>query len=71
MSVKLDPVKFRSAPGLAWQVALKNTENIDMLLIVEKTIRGEICHAVYRYAKSNNKCMKHYNKNKESLHLKY
>ena len=29
-----------------------------MLLMVEKGTRGGILHAVYRYAKANNKCMK-------------
>ena len=29
-----------------------------MLLIVEKGIRGGICHSIYRYAKANNKYMK-------------
>ena len=42
-----------------------------MLLMVEKGIRGGICHAIHRYAKANNKYMKYYDKNKESLHLKY
>ena len=50
----LDPVKFLSAPGLAWQTALKKTEaklelstDTDMLLMVEKGIRGGICQAIY------------------------
>ena len=42
-----------------------------MLLIVEKGIRGEICHAVYWYVKANSKYMKDYDKNKESLYLKF
>ena len=74
----LDPVKFLSAPGLAWQAALKKTEvklelltDIDTLLMVEKEIRGGICHAIHRYAKANNKYMKDYDKNKESSYLKY
>ena len=29
-----------------------------MLLMVEKVIRGGICHSIYRYAKANNKYMK-------------
>ena len=36
-----------------------------MLLMVEKDIRGRICHSVYRYIKANNKYMKDYDENKE------
>ena len=42
-----------------------------MLLMVEKGIRGGICHAIYQYVKANNKYIKNYDKNKESLNLKY
>ena len=42
-----------------------------MLLMVEKGIRGGICHAIYRYAKANNKYMKNYNKDKEESFLQY
>ena len=66
----LDPAKFLSAPGLAWQAAFKKTEvklelwtDIDMLLMVEKDIRGGICHAIHRYAKANNRYMKDYDEN--------
>ena len=66
----LDPVKFLSAPGLAWQAALKRIEvkielltDVDMLLIVEKRIRRRICHTLYQYAKANNKYMKEYDEN--------
>ena len=75
---ELDPVKFLSASGLAFQAALKKTKvkldlltDIDMLLMVEKGIRGGICHSIYRYAKANNKYMKDYDKNKESSYLQY
>ena len=61
----LDPPKFLSAPGLAWQAALKKIEvklglltDIDMLLMVEKGIRGRICHTIFQYANANNKYMK-------------
>ena len=75
---ELDPAKFLPAPGLAWQAALKKTKvkldlsaDIDILLIVEKGIRGGIRHLTCRYAKANNKYMKSYDKNKESSYLQY
>ena len=37
-----------------------------MLLMVEKGIRGGICHAIHRCAKANNKYMKNYDANEES-----
>ena len=39
--------------------------------MVEKGIRGGICHTIHQYAKANNKYMKDYNKNKELPYLKY
>ena len=42
-----------------------------MLVMVEKGIRGGICHAVHRYAKADNKCIKNYDKNKESPYIEY
>ena len=42
-----------------------------MSLMVEKGIRGEVCHSNYWYAKANKKFMKDYHKNKESSYLKY
>ena len=35
-----------------------------MLLMIEKCIRGGICHAIHQYAKANNKHMKDCDKNK-------
>ena len=79
MSIKvyeLDPTHFLSAPGLAWQACLKKTEvelelliDADMLLMVEKRIRGGICHAIHRYAKANNKYMKNYDEDEESSYI--
>ena len=40
------------------KVTLDLLTDIDMLLIVEKGIRGGICHAIHRYAKTSNKYMK-------------
>ena len=42
-----------------------------MLLMVEKGIRGGICHSIYQYAKANNKHMKDYDENKELSYLEY
>ena len=51
---ELDPACFLSALGLAWQATLKKTKvkldlltDINMLLMVEKGIRGGICHCIY------------------------
>ena len=75
---ELDPSYFYSAPGLAWQACLKNTEvklelltNTDMLLMIEKGIRGGMCQSMHKYAKANNKHMKNYDKKIESSYLTY
>ena len=74
---ELDPAHFLSAPGLAWQACLKKTEvklelltENDMILMVERGIRGRICHALHRHAEANNKYIKKY-KNKESSYIQY
>ena len=66
---ELDPAHFLSTPALTWQAYLEKTQvklelltDIDMLLMVEKGIRGGICHAIDRYAKANNNYMKSYDK---------
>ena len=54
---------FRNAyfeiPALVWQATLKRIKpkldlltDIDMLLMVEKGIRGGLCHSIYWYVKS-------------------
>ena len=42
-----------------------------MLLMIEDEIRGEITHAINRYAEAHNKYMKNYDKNKVSSYLMY
>ena len=73
---ELDPAYFASASGLAWQDCFKKTEvklelltDYDMILMIEKGIRGGICQATHRYAKANNKYMKSYDKNNESSYI--
>ena len=61
----LDPTHFISAAGLSWQATLKKTKvkldlftDIDMLLMVEKAIKGGICLAIHQYEKANNEYTK-------------
>ena len=75
---ELNPSLFLSPHGLAWKACLKDTEvefelltDIDMLLMVEKRIRGEICHAIHRHAKANNKYMKNHDKVQEPSYITY
>ena len=39
--------------------------------MVEKGIRGGICHSIHRNAKANNKYMHNYNNNEESSYIQY
>ena len=48
-----DAARFLSAPGLAWQVALKSTKvkldrltDMDLLLMVQKVVREGMCHSI-------------------------
>ena len=75
---ELDPACFLTVPGLPWKAALIKTKvkldlltAIDMLLMVEKGIRGGICHSIYRHTKANSKYMKDYDKNRELSYLQY
>ena len=65
-----------SAPGLAWQACLKKTwvklellADYDMLLMVEKGIRGGIGQALHRYVKTKDKYMNNYNKKIDSWYI--
>ena len=53
------------------RVKLDLSANNDMLMMIKKRIRGGMCHAIYRYAKANNKCRKNYDKNIKPSYLMY
>ena len=57
----MDPAWYYSAPGLAWDAALKITKvqlellsDTDMLSMIESGIRGGITTISHRHAKANN-----------------
>ena len=76
---KLDPAHYFTAPGLAWDACLKMTgvnlellTDIDMLLMVERGIRGGISMISNRYGEANNKYMEEsFNKSKPSKYIQY
>ena len=75
---KLDPCHFFSAPGLSWNAMLKKSRvvldlitDVDMLLMLEKGIRGGITSCSKRYAKANNPRLPDYNPSQTSNYIAY
>ena len=75
----IDPAHHYTAPGVAWDAALKMTKielellsDYDMLLMIQKGIRGGISMISNRYGTSNNKYMgDSYDPSKESKYIQY
>ena len=53
------------------EVELELLTDTNMLLMLKKEIRGGICHAIHRYPTANNKYMKNYDIDDESLYIMY
>ena len=75
---KLDPAWYYTSPGLAWDACLKMTgvnlellHDQDMLLMVEKGIRGGVSMISKRYGRANNKYMEEYDTSLPSKHIIY
>ena len=75
---RLDPAWYYTAPGLAWDAMLKKTRvqleminDIDMLIMIEKGVRGGISQISNRYAKANNKYMKEYDPKMAVNYIEY
>ncbi|CAB0032319.1 unnamed protein product [Trichogramma brassicae] len=76
---ELDPAHYYTLPGYSWdamllytQVELELLTDIDMLLFVEKGIRGGVSQCCSRFAEANNKYMgEDYNPEKEDVYLMY
>ena len=75
---ELDPSYFVSTPGLAFEAMLKCTKvklelltDIDMVLMIQKDIRGGLTQVVKRHAAVNHKYLPSYGSSKKSVFLQY
>jgi len=75
----LDPAHYFTSPGLSWDALLKHTKielelmkDPDMLLFIEKGIRGGISTITHRHAKANNPYIpESYDKSKPNSYITY
>ncbi|XP_011858562.1 PREDICTED: uncharacterized protein LOC105556097, partial [Vollenhovia emeryi] len=77
-SYGLDPAYYYTLPGFTWVAMLKHTRinfelltDIDMVMFVERGIRGGLSQCSGRYARANNKHMQSYDPSKPSSYLMY
>ena len=74
----LDAAHFYTAPGLAWQAALKMTgvdlellTDPDMHLFIERGLRGGVAMISKRFAEANNPYLQNYDNKKPKNYLMY
>ncbi|KAJ8909678.1 hypothetical protein NQ315_011382 [Exocentrus adspersus] len=75
---QLDPGHYYTLPGYTWDCALKYTKveldylkDVDMLLFMDRGIRGGVSQCSNRYAEANNKFMPTYDCTQPSKYLMY
>lgn len=74
-----DPAHYYTTPGFSWDAMLKYTgiklkllTDIDMVLFIERGIRGGLSQCSHRYAAANHKYMNDdYKENEENIFLMY
>ena len=74
----LDPAHFYGAPGLSWSACLKMTgmklellTDIDMVLFLEKGIRGGVSQVSHRFKQANNPYVEGFDCNKATSYCAY
>ncbi|KYM93403.1 hypothetical protein ALC62_15993 [Cyphomyrmex costatus] len=77
-SYGLDPAHYYTLPGFTWDAMLKHTSvkfelltDIDMVMFVERGIRGGLSQCSGRYARANNRYMQAYDLSEPSSYLMY
>ena len=77
-SYGLDPAHYYTLPGYTWDAMLKYTDirfelltDIDMLLFIERGVRGGLSQCSNRYARANNKYAPMYDPSRPSSYLMY
>lgn len=74
----LDPAHYYTLPGYTWDAMLKYTKvelelltDVDMIMFIERGIRGGLSQCTLRFAKGNNPHLSDYDANKPESYLFY